>query len=108
MKEGCIRSPYSILCFSGNVKLDQKAQSKSESNNGSASSGSFSNNSPLTGVQNQHGASSSGTRSQFPEEVIRRLVEKGFTRHDVISVLIQTNGNEEQALMALLARSLKF
>ena len=95
-------------CFSGNVKADQKAQSRSETNNGSASSGLFSNNSPQTGVQTQHGASSSGNRTPFPEAVIKRLVEKGFSRHDVISVLMQSNGNEEQALMALLAKSLKF
>ena len=89
-------------CFSGNVKVDQKAQSRSETNNGSASSGLFSNNFPQTG------ASSSGNRTPFPEAVIKRLVEKGFSRHDVISVLMQSNGNEEQALMALLAKSLKF
>lgn len=87
----------------GNTK-DQKAQSKTDNTNGGASSGT---NISLSGVQN-HGASGSGARSQFPEQVIRRLVEKGFSRHDVISALTQANGNEEQALMALLARSLKF
>ena len=93
--------------FPGNTK-DQKAQSKSESTNGGASSGTLTNiSSSQPGVQN-HGASGSGIRSPFPEQVIRRLVEKGFSRHDVVSALTQVNGNEDQALMALLARSLKF
>lgn len=96
------------MLYLGNAKPAQKAQSKSETKNGGASSGSVTNNSPQPGVQSQHGASGSGIQSPFPEQVVKRLMEKGFSRHDVISALTQTKGNEDQALMALLARSLKF
>lgn len=54
------------------------------------------------------GASASGTQPKFPESVIRRLMEKGYERHDVIEALTNANGDEQKAYVALFAKFLKF
>ncbi|KAL3861945.1 hypothetical protein ACJMK2_007954 [Sinanodonta woodiana] len=50
------------------------------------------------------GAASSGPRS-FPEEVIQKLMKVGFSRNQVIEELTRANGDHDQALAALFAKS---
>ncbi|KAL5013498.1 hypothetical protein ScPMuIL_007768 [Solemya velum] len=52
------------------------------------------------------GASSPGPQQQFPEEVVRQLMAKGFPRESVVEELRKANGNSEKALVTLLAKSL--
>lgn len=42
----------------------------------------------------------------FPETVIKPLMDLGFPREDVIKELTLSNGNSEQAMAALFAKSL--
>lgn len=50
----------------------------------------------------------SGAQRTFPEATVKRLVEKGYSRNDVLEALTACDGQEERALMALLAKSLRF
>lgn len=56
------------------------------------------------------GASSSGQTSStqshnFPEDIISKLMSNGFSRDAVISELRRANGDADQALAALFAKS---
>ncbi|KAK3587325.1 hypothetical protein CHS0354_011307 [Potamilus streckersoni] len=50
------------------------------------------------------GAASGGPRT-FPEDVIQKLMTYGFSRSQVIEELTRANGNYDQALAALFAKS---
>ncbi|CAG2190325.1 DDI1 [Mytilus edulis] len=51
--------------------------------------------------------SSSNTPPSFPEQVIKPLMDLGFPREAVIHELTLANGNSQQAMGALFAKSLK-
>jgi Holliday junction resolvasome RuvABC DNA-binding subunit len=47
------------------------------------------------------------TSTNFPDDVVKRLVELGFKRNDVINALTESNGDETTATIKLFANSLK-
>ncbi len=60
--------------------------------------------------QNEPGPSTS-TRPQgpsFPEESIQRIVSAGFSREDAVQALREFNGDVQNALISLAAKSLTF
>lgn len=48
---------------------------------------------------------SASIKVDYPEEVIQRLMNNGFSRQEVIQELAAANGNVDQALAALFAKS---
>lgn len=48
---------------------------------------------------------SASIKADYPEEVIQRLMNNGFSRQEVIQELAAANGNVDQALAALFAKS---
>jgi hypothetical protein len=48
---------------------------------------------------------SASVKADFPEEVIQRLMKNGFSRQAVIQELAAANGNADQALASLIAKS---
>lgn len=80
---------------------------------GQSSSGGASSNTGIIPQTSSSGSFSaqggaSGAPAAFPESVIRRLVEKGYNRHDVLEALTNASGDEEKASIALFAKFLKF
>ena len=84
-----------------------KNPTNSSASASSSSSSNTSNNSPLVSAQSPAGGAS-GSQRTFSEDVIRRLVNNGFSRHEVLEALTHANGDEQKALVGLLAKSLKF
>ena len=70
-----------------------------------SSSGASSTNSRLPSSGNGSGGASG---QQFAEPVLQRLMSNGFSREQVISELTLAHGDEQKALMSLLAKSLQF
>lgn len=71
------------------------------------SAGAASNNvNNIPAVSSSHQSGASGGYGTFPEHVIRSLVEKGYTRHDVIQALTTSNGDQNKAMVLLFANSL--
>ncbi|XP_048780682.2 protein DDI1 homolog 2-like [Ostrea edulis] len=48
---------------------------------------------------------SASVKADFPEEIIQRLMNNGFSRQAVIRELAAANGNADQALASLIAKS---
>ena len=48
----------------------------------------------------------SASASPFPEESVQKIISTGFTREKALQALQQFNGDVEQALLFLIARSL--
>lgn len=89
--------------------LTSSSQNQGHSVSGGASSNSGSiSQSSSSGSFSAQGGASGAQAATFPEPVIRRLVEKGYNRHDVLEALTNASGNEEKAAIALFAKSLKF
>ena len=53
------------------------------------------------------GPISGSNGNEFPEDVVQRLVQMGFSRDDVIQQLRQSGGNANLAATILLAKSIK-
>ena len=98
-----------VLCVSGSTNTSTTGSkptvpSPTNSGNGAAST---------TSASIPRGASASATSqggggpSGFPESVIKNLVEKGYSRSDVIQALHEANGDEGKAVMNLFIRSIK-
>ena len=48
---------------------------------------------------------SASVKADYPDEVIQRLTSHGFSRQEVLQELAAANGNVDQALAALFAKS---
>jgi hypothetical protein len=81
---------------------------QSTSSGGASSNGANISQSTNSGNVMAQGGGASGAPVTFAEPVIRRLVDKGYNRHDVLEALTNTNGDEEKASIQLIAKSFKF
>ena len=60
-----------------------------------------------SGASTSSSSASQHSSSPFPESDITKLTSQGFSRQQAVEELTKANGNVDQALVALLAKSFK-